>query len=136
MNNICIYVQSMMEKRWTRSSRALTFLQIIAEVLNQAMPSGGVYVAEKTKFLWIKFSSYFKEHVLLLRRYYITEAFYYYDDLSVRLSELENLAINSDEHYFVNTVRYFKASGNCINDSRIIELAYCFSVLGLIHWLL
>jgi hypothetical protein len=51
----------------------------------------GGYVAEKTKFLWVDFSSYFKEHVLLLRGYYITEAFYYHDDLSVKLSALENL---------------------------------------------
>ena len=68
--------------------------------------------------------------MLLLRLYYITDAFYYHDDLSVRLSELENLVLNSDEHYIDNTERYFKASGNCLDDSRIVELACCFRVLG------
>lgn len=77
MNNICIHVQNMMEKRWAQNSRVLTFLQILAKVLDQALPNGGGgYFAEKTKFLWVKVSSYFKEHVLLLRQYYITEAFY------------------------------------------------------------
>jgi len=126
----------MMEKRWTWNSRAMTFLQILAKDLDKALPSGGgVYVAEKTKFLWVEFSSHFKQHVLLLRGYYITEAFYYHDNLSVRLTALENLVLNSDEHYFENTVRYIEAGGNCLDDSRIIEMACCFSVLGLIHWL-
>jgi hypothetical protein len=57
----------MMEERWKQNFHCIDFSPNSSKGPRLGFASGGVYVTNKTISLWVKVSSYFKKHVLLLR---------------------------------------------------------------------